>query len=143
MLSRILASSIVAATMCVTSCGKEDTADSLSAELVTKVEEITSTIENVKDKGSAEKAAKSIGEIGDEFVSIAKRLDALGEPSDEDKKLVQARMSKAMRAMNDKREDSLKTSGSVEAAVILGKAIEGFGERIKEVEETLKRFGPY
>ena len=139
-ISNILTASLVASTMLITSCGKKDTVDSLSAELAATVEEISSTMDTVKDKESAQKAAKRIGEIGDEFVSNAKRLDALGDPTDEDKKLVGDRMSKAMRAMNKKREKSLETTGSVEAAVILGKAIEGFGKRMKEVEETLKKF---
>ena len=79
----------------VVSCGEKDTADSLSDELVSKMGELATAVESAKDKASAEKAATEIDIIGDEFVAIAKRLDALGEPSEEDKKLVEEKMKKS------------------------------------------------
>ncbi len=126
----------------VVSCGKKDTADSLSDELVSKMDELVAAIETAKDKDSAEKAATEIDKIGDEFVAIAKRLDALGEPSEEDKKLVEEKMEKSQDGNSDKMSAAMKSiMTNPEVGMIIGKAMEGFGKKMEEAEKTFEKYG--
>lgn len=128
--------------LCVMSCGKKDTAASLSDEMVAQMEELVSVIESAKDKESAEKAATRIGEIGDEMVAIAGRLDALGDPSEEDQKLVKDKMDAAEKANQDKMMAIMKNvMSNQEVAAILGKAMEEFGKKMEGAEDTFKKYG--
>ncbi|MGJ8643755.1 MAG: hypothetical protein ACSHX9_10130 [Luteolibacter sp.] len=137
-LLKLISVTLAAILPLLTSCKKEDTVSSLSDELVLTVDELSVTIESVTDKSSAEKAAEKIETIGDDFLSVVKRFEELGELSDEDKELVGTKMLQAMRVMNDKRMDSLEKN-DVETSIILGKAIEGFGSKTKSVEDQFRR----
>ena len=126
----------------VMSCGKKDTAASLSDEMVAQMGELITAIESAKDKESAEKAAVKIGEVGDEFVAIAGRLDALGDPSEEDKKLVKEKMDKAEAENKDKMMNAMKSiMSNPEVGTILGKAMEEFGKKMESVESTFDKYG--
>ncbi|BDS06345.1 hypothetical protein NT6N_13850 [Oceaniferula spumae] len=134
-------SSIVLA-MFFTSCGKKDTPDSVTDELLTKFDELITTLESVKDKDSAEAAAKKIDTIGNDFQDIAKRLDALPEPSEEEKKALDEKMDKAMDAKQEKMGSAMKgVMSDPEAAKIIMEAMKGFGEKMQEAEKTFKKFG--
>lgn len=137
--------SLIAATAfacCLTSCGKKDTADTLSDEMVTQMGELADAVSSAKDKDSAEAAAKKIDEIGDEFVAIAKRLEALGDPSDEDKKLVEEKMDKAEKEMRGKMADGMKDMmKNPEAAKIIGEAMEKFGKKMDDAEKIFEKYG--
>lgn len=135
----------------VVSCGKKDTAASasdkdtaasVSDEMAAQMGELITTLESAKDKGSAEKAAEKIGKIGDEFVAMAGRLDALGDPSEEDKKLVKEKMDKAEEE-NEKRMMAAMTGimTNQEVGPIIMKAMEGFSEKMEGVEDTFKKYG--
>ena len=127
--------------MIFTSCGKKDTVDSLSDEIVEQMNAMADAMSSVKDKESAEAAAKKIEEIGDEMEDIAKRMEALGDPSDEDKKLVTEKVEAAQKAMGEK---MAKSGGEMatdpEAGKIMMEAMKKFGERMKETEKTMKKF---
>jgi len=126
----------------VVSCGKKDTAASLSDEMATQMGELASAVESAKDKESAEKAATRIDEIGDEFVAIAGRFDALGDPSEDDKKLVEEKMDKAEKENEEKMKSAMKNiMSNPEVGAILGKAMEGFGKKMEGVEDTFKKYG--
>lgn len=141
-LSRIAVTASMVLALFVISCGKKDTADSLSDEMVTQMGELVSAIESSKDKESAEKSAIKIGEIGDAMVELAGRFDALGEPSEEDKKLVKEKTDKAEEDNEERITAALKNiAASPEAGVILGKAMDDFGKKMEGVESTFKKYG--
>ena len=141
-LTRISIMTSVVLSLFVVSCGKKDTADSLSDELVSKMGELATAIETAKDKESAEKAATEIDNIGDEFVAIAKRLDALGEPSEEDKKLVEEKMEKSQGGDGNKMSAAMKSvMTNQEVGAIIGKAMQGFGKKMEEAEKTFEKYG--
>lgn len=132
----------------ITSCGDKkgeaaaDTPDSVTDELLTTMDDLSATIATAKDKESAEAAATKIGEIGDEFLAIAKRLDALDEPSEEVKKELDEKMDKAMEEKQGKMMEAMKAiSSNPEAMTIVGKAMEAFGEKMNSAEDIFKKFG--
>ncbi len=145
--------SVVAATalaLFITSCGDKksskssapDTPDSLTDELLVKMDELAEAIATAKDKESAENAAETIGTIGDDFAAIVERLDALDEPSDEVKKQIDKKMDDAMEGKQEKMMTAMQSiSSNQEVMVIISKAIQGFGEKMKDAEATFKKFG--
>ena len=144
-LSRLALATSMALSLLVMSCGsddKKDTADSLSDETVTQMEALITAIESAKDKESAEKAATKIGEIGDAIVAISGRLDALGDPSEEDVKIFKDKMDKAEEDNEKKMMGAMKgIMASPEVAAVLGKAMEEFGKKMEGVETTFKKYG--
>ncbi|MCP5537586.1 MAG: hypothetical protein H7A51_15305 [Akkermansiaceae bacterium] len=141
-LSLIAVTTSMVLSLFVMSCGKKDTAASLSDEMLTQMEELITAIESAKDKESAEKSATRIDEIGDELVAIAGRLDALGEPSEEDKKLVKEKMDKAEQDNKERMMAAMKNiMGNQEVGAILGTAMEAFGKKMDGVEDTFKKYG--
>lgn len=141
-LTRLTIMTSVVLSLFVVSCGKKDTADSLSDELVANMGELVAAIDTAKDRESAEKAATKIGEIGDEFTAIAKRMDALGDPSEEDKKLVGSKRDKAEDEMKEKMMATMETvMANPEVAPIIGKAMEDFGNKMDEADKTFNKYG--
>ena len=141
-LSLIAVTTSMVLSLFVMSCGKKDTAASLSDEMLTQMEELITAIESAKDKESAEKSATRIDEIGDELVAIAGRLDALGEPSEEDKKLVKEKMDKAEQDNKERMMAAMKKiMGNQEVGAILGTAMEAFNKKMDGVEDTFKKYG--
>jgi len=134
--------SSIALAMLFTSCGKKDTADSVTDELIGKFDELIVALESAKDKDSAEKAAKKIDAIGEDLDGIVKRLDALEEPSEEEKKKIDEKMDKAMESNGDKMGEAMKNlSSDPEAMKIIGEAMKKFGEKMQSAEKTFKKFG--
>ncbi len=135
--------------MFITSCGDKkgsgsaaDTPDSVTDELLVKMDELADAIGGVTDKASAEEAATKIDKIGDEFLDIAKRLEALDEPSEDEKKALDEKMSKAMDAKQEKMVTAMKSlMNNPEVAPIIFKAMEDFGKKVDRAEETFKKFG--
>lgn len=141
-LSKLTVMSSVAIAMLFTSCGKKDTPESVTDELLGEFDNLVTALESVKDKESAEKAAKEIDTIGDDFLAIAKRLDALPEPSEDEKKALDEKMDKAMDAKQKKMGEAMKGAMSnPETAKIIMEAMKGFGEKMESAEKTFKKFG--
>jgi len=141
-LNKIAVMSSIAVAMLFTSCGKKDTAESVTDEMLSKFDELVTSLEGVKDKASAEKSAKEIDAIGEDFLELAKRLEALPEPSEEEKKALDDKMDKAMDAKQKKMGEAMKGFMSdPEAAKIVMEAMTGFGEKMEEAEKTFKKFG--
>ena len=141
-LSQLTVVASVAVSMFLVSCGKKDTMDSLADEVIASLNRIPEAMSNVKDKASAEKAAATINEVGDELVGIAERMEKLEVPSDEEKKRIDKKI-----------EDGIKDGDSVmskldpkvmadpEVQKIIMEAMKGFGEKMKKAEETFKKYG--
>lgn len=134
--------SSVAIAMLFASCGKKDTPDSVTDELLNEFDNLITALESVEDKESAEKAAKKIDTIGDDFLAIAKRLDALPEPSDEEKEKLDKKMDDAMESKQKKLGEAMKgLMSDPEAAKIIMEAMKGFGKKMDSAEKTFKKFG--
>ena len=141
-LSKFAVLSTMAAAMFFTSCGKKDTVDSLTDEIITKFDELAETVATAKDKESAEAAAKKIDAIGDDILAIAKRLEALPEPSEDEKKKIDEKMDAAVDDMQKKMADSMKGAmADPEVGKIIMEAMNGFGKKMDEAEDTFKKFG--
>ena len=134
----------------ITSCGDKkgsaasapDTPDSVTDELLVKMDELAEAIATAKDKESAEKAAETIGTISDDFAAIVKRLDALDEPSEEVKKQLDEKMDKAMGKKQEKVKTAMQSiSSNQEAMMIVSNAMQALGEKMKDAEAILKKFG--
>ncbi len=128
--------------LCIVSCGKKDTFESLSDEMISQMNELTIAIESAKDKESAEKAVARIDEIADEIKSIAERMEALGEPSEDEVKAVKEKWEAAEKENNEKMTAAMKTLiSNREVAEILGKGMMEFGKKLESTEETFKKIG--
>lgn len=141
-LSKLAVMSSLAIAMLFTSCGKKDTPDSVTDELLGEFDNLITALESVKDKESAEKAAKKIDTIGDDFLAIAKRLEALPEPSDAEKEKLDKKMDDAMESKQKKLGEAMKgLMSDPEAAKIIMEAMKGFGKKMDSAEKTFKKFG--
>ncbi|MBT8044376.1 MAG: hypothetical protein KJO79_05440 [Verrucomicrobiae bacterium] len=141
-LSRMTVAASMILSLFVMSCGKKDTAESLSDEVVAQMNELVAAISSAKDKESAEQAASKIDAIGDELVDIAARLDALGDPSEDDKKMIKEKMETAKEENNKKLTEAMTAAmGNTDAREVLMKAMDSFSKKMKEVDATYKKFG--
>ena len=119
-----------------------DNADTLMDELIVLMNKFADTMISATDKTAAEAAGKKIEEIGDEFEALAKRLDKLEAPSEEEKVRLDAKMDKANEAMEAKMKEAMpNVFGNQEVAGVLGPAMEKFSERMKKCAPIFKRFG--
>lgn len=133
-LSRAAISISIVLSLFVISCGKKNTPDSLSDELVTQVEELTSAIESAKDKESAEKAAIKINKLADKQVEIFAQLKAL-DLSAADEKLIEEKISKA-ETDNEQRTMAAMRSimGNPEVRAIIMQSMAEFGKKMESAE---------
>ena len=128
-----------AAAMLFTSCGKKDTFSSLADETVAEMNALADAMSTVKDKESAEVAAKKVDEITANLEDIAKRLEALGEPSEDDKNLMMEKLQSAEKGIREKMIQSGDAMRSdPEIAKIIMEAMNKFGERMSELDKTMK-----
>jgi len=158
-LSRIAVVSTLSVAFFISSCGKKkdtagaskqdaaetvkkDTADSLTDEVLVQFDALIVALGSAKDIESAGKSAKAIDAIGDKMVVIAKRLEALDEPSEELKKAIDAKMEKAMDAKKASLNEAMKGAmANPEVMKVLGESMKGFGQKMKAADETFKKYG--
>lgn len=148
-LSKITMAASVAVSMFFVSCGDDkkggggaDTLDSLADEVIEQVNRVPEAMSSIKDKESAETAAKTIGDVGDQLVSIAGRMEKLDVPSDEEKKRIDKKIEDGI-AGGDEKMGSMdpKVMADPEIQKIIGDAMKGFMEKMKKAEETFKKYG--
>jgi len=121
---------------------KKDSAESLTDELITGMNKLADTIGSATDKGTAEAAAKKIAALGDDFSAIAGRMDKLDTPSEEEKKALDIKMTKASEEMKKKMQGSMTTlMQNPEIAEILAPAMMEFGQRMNKHNKVFERFG--
>jgi hypothetical protein len=119
-----------------------DNADTLTDELIAQMNKFADTMISATDKAAAETAAPKIEEIGDELEALAKRLDKLEAPSEEEKVGLETKMDKAKEAMEAKMKDAMpKVFGNQEVAGALGPAMQKFSERMEKCDPIFERFG--
>lgn len=140
-LSRFFVAATLVAVMALTSCDKKDTADSLADEFIEQMNRIPKAMSSITDKATAEEAATTIGDAGDELVSIAERLKDLPEPSDEEKE-----------KLSKKIEDGIKLGGMMgnvdvnvmrdqEIQKIIESAMTGLEAKMKKIEKEFVKLG--
>lgn len=145
-LSKITAVASVALSMLFVSCGedkkKADTLDSLADEVVDTINRVPEAMSKIKDKGSAQEAADVIGEVGDELVAIAERMEKLDEPSDEEKKAMDKKIEEGIKG-GDETMSKIDPAvmGDPEIQKIINEAMKGFMEKMKKAEATFKKYG--
>ena len=123
------------------SCAKKDTAASLADEIAEQMNALAEAFSSVEDKQSAEAAAVKIDEIGDAMEGIAKRMEALGEPSEEEKKIFNEKLDNAEKAMQDKMTNLANIAAKDPAALeIVMQAMNKFSERMLQIEKTVDSY---
>lgn len=128
--------------MLFASCGKKDTAESVTDELLNKFNAVITAVESATDKESAEAAAEKIDSLSEEIDAIVVRLDALEEPGADEKTALDEKMDKAMEANGEKIGNAMKgLAGKPEAMKIMGEALQEFGKKMNAHEEVFKKFG--
>lgn len=141
-LSKIAAMSTIAIAMLFTSCGKKDTADSLTDEFIAQSEALATAMGEIKDKESAESVAKKIDTIADEMSSIAERLSKLPDPTEDEKKKLKEKMDKAHKEMEGK---MIKIMADVpkepEIMTIIGTAMANLSKKMEPHTATFEKFG--
>ena len=129
------------------SCGKgqqdkEGNLDALVDAMIEQVNRLPDALQSIKDKESAQQAAKVIREVGDELDGIAKRMDQLDVPSAEEKKPIGQKIHEATKAGDEKiRAMDLSSMADPEIQKITEDAMTAFREKMKKPEEIFTKFG--
>ncbi len=118
-----------------------DNADILTDQLIVLMDKLADTMLTATDKPAAEAAGKKIEGIADELEALAQRFDKLDTPSEEEQAKLDAKMTKAMNAMETRMEGANKLFENQEVAAALGAAMAEFGERMEKCEPIFERFG--
>ncbi|MFK7910877.1 MAG: hypothetical protein AB8F34_09755 [Akkermansiaceae bacterium] len=146
-LSKFTTAASVALSIFLVSCGdkkesKVDTVDSLADEVIEQINRVPDAMATIKDKGSAENAAKVVGEVGDELVSIAERMEKLDVPSEEEQKRIDNKIEEGIKGGDEKMSNLDPTvMADPEIQKIVGDAMKGFMEKMKKAETTFKKYG--
>lgn len=129
--------------LCVVSCAKKDTAQSLTDELINELKAMNQSLAEVKDKASAEKAAAKVDEVVKKINDVADRLSKLDVPSDEEKKKLKESMDKA------KSEFKYDSSGLADIkdvnekmaiSKIITEAMTKYGKAMQKHQELFKKY---
>lgn len=119
------------------SCGKKDTAVSITNELVDKYDEVSAVIEVVEDSASAEDAVQKLAALGDELLAIASRaqsveVDDIEELEQLDRVLKQA-VSPVMDQLSAKMQ---QLSGDPKTLELFATGVEDFASKVERAERA-------
>jgi len=139
-LSKLAVMSSIAIAMLFTSCGKKDTPESITDEMISQFGALSAAFDGVKDKESAEAAAKKIDTIGDDMVEIVKRGSALKDPSAEVQAELEKKVAEATSGYTEKMTVAMTSlAADPEAIGVLGEAMKKFGEKMAAAEQEVNK----
>ena len=131
--STIAAPICIALSLILAGCG--DNHQKVSEDLMGAMDKVADILGEVKDKASADAAAKKIEAMEDEFSGIAKRMKELGEPAKELADELEKKYAPKMKAAQEKMGKAIQgLMSNPEAAKAIGDAMMRIGEHM----ETLK-----
>ena len=131
--SAVILASVFLATLVVSCSG--DTHEKIVDDTLTQMEEVATVIEGVKDKESAEAAAKKLEGMVGTFEKLAERMKEIGDPDEKTEKELEAKMETRMKELQEKMTAAMMSAASKDPAVIsiLQAPMEKIGKAMEEV----------
>jgi len=120
---------------------KADSYDSLSDEMLSVMNSLADALGSVKDKATAEAAAKKIDGLVPQVNDIAARLKKLGKPSKEQAQKINAKMDAADAKFEEKMKVGMGAAMSdPEVGKVIMTAMNDFGEKTKEMDKLVQDY---
>lgn len=118
---------------------KADTHESLAGEAIGLMSEFADTLASAKDEATATTAAGKFDGIATKFEALAKRMQAIGEPSGEVKTKIEGMFDEQGAALEEKMGGVMATLLSNEkVGEILEPAMNTFQERMEALDPIMK-----
>ena len=117
-----------------------DPYETIAEEALVQMDRMANAVLSVTDKATADKAVAELLSVADDLKKIAAKAKGLGQPSDEIKAKIEAKMKAKTEEIQKKMETvpaSLAKAGP-EAAEVLGKGMEKFGAAMEEVGKAFE-----
>ncbi len=131
--------SLIAAPICIAlslvlvGCG--DSHEKVSEDVMDTMDKVATIISEVKDKESAEEAAKKIEGMEEDFKKLAERMKALGEPAKELSDKLEEKYTPRMKEAQQKIFKAMQAlSANPEAAMAISNAMTKFGEQMQSLD---------
>lgn len=118
-----------------------DTLESLTDELIVQLNQYADTVLAVKDEATAQEAVGNLDGIAEAIGDIAARMGELENPDDATNVAVDEKMKNAGMAIKEKMQSMGAAMSDPKIAAILIPAMQKFGIRMAEHEQTFMRFG--
>lgn len=118
-----------------------DTLESLTDELIVQLHQYADTVLSVQDEPTAQEAAGRLDGIAEAIGDIAARMGELDTPDEATNTAVDEKMKNAGMGIKEKMQSAGQTLSDPKIAAILIPAMQKFGIRMAEHEQTFMRFG--
>lgn len=121
---------------------KQDTAESLTDELIGQINRFADTMISAKDKAAAEAAVIELGKVADDIANIASRMSKLETPGKDIRTGIYKKMNEAGQAVGQKLMANMEgIMNNEELANIIGPALMDFQAKMETHGKEFQRFG--
>lgn len=120
----------------------QDTAESLTDELIVQLNRFADTMISAKDVAAAQAAVIELGKVADDIASIANRMSELETPGEDVRTRIDQKMNEAGQAVGQKLMANMQGIMSTEELVnIIGPALMEFQAKMEAHGKEFQRFG--
>ncbi len=130
----LITSVLIAALM--TSCGGKDSHEKIMEGALGLMEDVVAIMEDVKDKDSADTAAKKLDGLVGKFEKLADRSDAIGKPDEATEKALEEKFEKRGEELAQKMMTTMLAVATKDPTIM--KPLEGPMERIGKAMDKVK-----
>ena len=126
----------------VAKVAKKDTAESLTDEMIVKMNVLVDALTSATDKASAEASAAKISKLSEDFSTMVKRFEKVEKPNEKEQKALTEKMTKSHKVMEQKMQGAMiNLVSNQEAAAIIMPAMMEFAQKMAKHNDILGQFG--